>query len=144
MCLIVGFWFWWMVVYVLTPHVLSEWMVEVCGKYLCGVVLFVWCFRFRFRGGVDVWSYIVLLYLIYYYYYILYITIIILYTILYYTLLFFSSSDLFLPIQSSSLLLLFHPLLLPILISSSSTSFKYSVFSVNQVIILNNCESSIS
>jgi hypothetical protein len=25
------------VFYVLTPHVLSEWMVEVCGAYLCGV-----------------------------------------------------------------------------------------------------------
>jgi hypothetical protein len=42
---------WWMVIVfncvsvlvlfdVLTPHVLSEWMVEVCGKYLCGVLAF--------------------------------------------------------------------------------------------------------
>jgi hypothetical protein len=26
----------------LTPHVLSEWMVEVCGKYLCGATFMFW------------------------------------------------------------------------------------------------------
>jgi hypothetical protein len=31
----------------LTPHVLSEWMVEVCGAYLCGVLgSGVMCFMF--------------------------------------------------------------------------------------------------
>jgi hypothetical protein len=27
----------------LTPHVLSEWMVEVCGAYLCWVLVYVSC-----------------------------------------------------------------------------------------------------
>jgi hypothetical protein len=39
-----GYWYL-VLVYVLTPHVLSEWMVEVCRFYLCGV-------RFCFRAGV--------------------------------------------------------------------------------------------
>jgi hypothetical protein len=96
--------------YVLTPHVLSEWMVEVCGKYLCiGLA-------FELVDVIDIRCYIV------YNYYIIYYTII-LYIILYSSLLlFFSypfpiflnhlpsfppSSDLFLPnplILSSSLL----------------------------------------
>jgi hypothetical protein len=36
---------------VLTPHVLSEWMVEVCGAYLCGVR-----FMFRAAGGLLVFE----------------------------------------------------------------------------------------
>jgi hypothetical protein len=66
-----------------TPHVLSEWMVEVCGKYLYQVV-------FRAGGMLLVFE-MVLYYILYYTY-----TIIIIYLILYYTLLFLPnlSSDL--------------------------------------------------
>ena len=102
----------------LTPHVLSEWMVEVCGKYLCGVrfwcfVLVWWC-RFELVWCLVLYIiYYILLY-IYYYYILLYIIHILLlyyytYTIIiYYTILFYSSSSL-LPFHLSS-----HTLLIPL------------------------------
>jgi hypothetical protein len=102
MCLIVG-----NPVYVLTPHVLSEWMVEVCGAYLCGLG-FVLVLRLCFE--------LVLYCILYIYYYILYIILYIYITIiihiLYYTLLLFSSI-LLRSILSSSSSLLFFPSLLP-------------------------------
>ena len=85
-----------------TPHVLSEWMVEVCGAYLCGVGL---CFVLVLTYGVRLFCFVLMVtlgvilyitiiyYILYIIYYILdytYIIIIyyILYIILYYTLLF--------------------------------------------------------
>ena len=75
---------------ILTPHVLSEWMVEVCRFDKCGVRLgfdLVWCLTL----GVII-LYITIIHILYYYilYIILYIYILLLY-ILYYTLLFCSS-----------------------------------------------------
>jgi hypothetical protein len=100
-----------------TPHVLSEWMVEVWCVEVYRVVFSVWPrtnyrrdvssgvvllvsgsgfmfwaggWWFGFWAGVDVRCYI-LIYILYIYYYIiiLYTIIILLYLILYYTLLFF-------------------------------------------------------
>ena len=84
-----------------TPHKLTEWMVEVCRFYLCGV-LFMFGVDWKievFWAGVDVRCYI--------------ITIIILYLIISYTILFFPS-DLFSSLPLLILSLLSSPLhLLP-------------------------------
>jgi len=126
----------------LTPHVLSEWMVEVwCGEvYRVCVLCLIWC---------DVWYYIllyiyyyilllyiyyyyytiILLYIIYYYYYyyILYISYLILYSpLLFSSSIFLSSFQSLIYLYSFSTsppsllpiipsLLFFCPLLLPIL-----------------------------
>jgi hypothetical protein len=95
MCLIVG-----NPVYVLTPHVLSEWMVEVCRFYLCDTGVLVEVCRFEVcvlgfevcRWCIYVWSWCdvidirCILYYILYIYYILFL--------LFYLSLFFYSSPL--------------------------------------------------
>jgi hypothetical protein len=40
----------------LTPHVLSEWMVEVCGAYLCGVYVSCWWMLLVFRSDCKVFG----------------------------------------------------------------------------------------
>jgi hypothetical protein len=80
-------------VYVLTPHVLSEWMVEVCGKYLCGVyVLRLSWWMLLTLGGILYYT-LLLLYIILYYTLIIYYTYTILLLLLYilYTILISSS-----------------------------------------------------
>ena len=124
---------------ILTPHVLSEWMVEVCGAYLCGVrfwcsgLAFVLAFELVLTLGVyyiiyyTIIYYTIIYYTIIYYIILLYIYIYIYiyyYYILYYTILFSSSIPLplllFLPNLSFHLSLLF-----PIL-SYSSLPFLFS------------------
>jgi hypothetical protein len=126
-------------VYVLTPHVLSEWMVEVCGAYLWGVVLAFELvdgylgFEIRcLTCGVILYITIIhyytllLLYIIHYYYYILYL-------ILYSSLLllsqpFFSSSSSLFPIFILYLSVLtytyLYSLLLPIFPDKISINIK--------------------
>jgi hypothetical protein len=103
----------------LTPHVLSEWMVEVYrfDEYRVGV--FTWC---EYRVGFDIRC---VLYIIYYYTYtiIIHILLYYYYIILYYTIILFiiSYTILFLPISPSS-----SPLL-PL--QSSSIPNHLSIFS---------------
>jgi hypothetical protein len=107
---------------ILTPHVLSEWMVEVCGKYLCiDVLVLSWWKMIVFRAGVVLYC-IILLYIYYYilYYYYILLLLYIYYYILYYTLLFF-----FLPIS--------HPLFF-LSFSSPTQSFSSSLSSVLSLI----------
>ena len=111
----------------LTPHVLSEWMVEVYrfDEYVCSVSCW-WMVRvlFRFRAGVLAFVLVLtcgVYYYIYYYYiiifYIIYYTYIYYYyIILYYTLLFLCSSIL----PSHLLFLKYSSIFLPNLSSSSS------------------------
>ena len=118
---------------ILTPHVLSEWMVEVCRFDKCGVRLswclvevyvLSWCWRVVFML-----LYIIILYIYYYtiiiLYYILYY-ILYIYYILSYTILSFSfpplpSLPLYSPFLSSSIFFLSN--LLPICSSPSSSLF---------------------
>ena len=123
----------------LTPHVLSEWMVEVCGAYLYPVLdSGFWLLTFELLKGIgeDLSSWMVdvrcsviilflLLYIIYYTYtytIILYIIYYIYYTILIiiisYTILFSSSSSFPFPSIFCSILPFSSSSLLPILFSS--------------------------
>ena len=99
----------------LTPHVLSEWMVEVCGAYLYRVVFVLVC---SFRAGLTLGVYyiIIILYIILYYYtYTYYIS---------YTILFSSTLPSF-----SSLLLIF-------LTSPSSLPLIYLLFPSSFILYL--------